>query len=262
MLYGIDISEWNGKNVPVSKYDFIILRAAIGNYDGSGCQMDELFSYNYNKCRNAGKPVGVYLYSYARNKKEALQEAEYMVDLLKGKQIDVGVWFDFEDADNWKQTHDFSWTVANCSDICKTFCDRMEKAGYYAGIYASLWMLDNYIEDYSHDKWVAAWGMNTGQPDYLVTNYGTMQQYTSIESGCYDGDVCFLESLDAYRSDPVDKPEPVADAVTELGTMIHKIALDVIAGKYGDGAERMQKLGIYYDMIQSVVNSILLKEGN
>ena len=53
MLYGIDISEWNGKNVPVSKYDFIILRAAIGNYDGSGCQMDELFSYNYNKCRNA-----------------------------------------------------------------------------------------------------------------------------------------------------------------------------------------------------------------
>lgn len=40
---------------------------------------------------------------------------------------------------------------------------------------------------------------------------------------------------------------------------IDKIALDVIRGKYGNGAERKKKLGSIYDIVQKRVNEILKK---
>lgn len=55
--------------------------------------------------------------------------------------------------------------------------------------------------------------------------------------------------------------EPKKKEVTKIDTTdkITKMALDVIAGKYGNGLQRKRKLGKYYKKVQKKVNELLKK---
>ena len=161
---GIDVSHNNGnvdwqavKNAGFG--DFAIIRMGYGgNYTS---QDDTQFINNVNKCENMGIPYGVYFYSYALNVNSAKSEIEHAKRLLKkvGKNFKYGVWFDMEDADGYKQEHGMP-SNSTLVDICYTFCESIENAGYYVGIYASLSWLNNQLNDSKldrFDKWVAQW---------------------------------------------------------------------------------------------------------
>lgn len=150
---GIDISEFNGDvNIEAlkGKVDFIIIRCGYGgNYEN---QDDSQYENNVKKCEKYGIPYGVYLYSYAKNAEMAKNEAAHALRLLRGKKPLYGVWYDVEDS-----TLPAGEALV---DNCIAFCDEVEKAGYYCGIYSFLnWMeerlsgprLDRF------DKWVAQW---------------------------------------------------------------------------------------------------------
>lgn len=178
MLKGIDISEHNG-DIDLSKYDheFVIIRAG---YDIS---TDRWFEANTMKCEKLGIPYGVYWYSYALTQKSALEEAEACLKAIKGKTISCGVWFDMEDADHYKEKHGWKMDRSNISAICNTFCEKIEKAGYYAGIYAShswLYGTGRLIDCPKYDKWVAHYGQsNDGERHGDYSDIGSMHQYTS-----------------------------------------------------------------------------------
>ena len=160
-MKGIDVSVHNGSidwnRVKSSGIQFAILRAGYGN---SAEQRDKQFEHNYTGAKLAGIPVGAYWYSYAKTPDEARQEAQVCISVLMGKQFEFPVYFDLEQ----KETLDTG--KANCSAMVRAFCDELERAGYWVGLYASRSVLDTHIEEDIKSRyalWIAEWG---GQMSY------------------------------------------------------------------------------------------------
>lgn len=159
MKKGIDLSCHNG-NINMSKVkssgvEFIILRLG---YRKNKNNIDEKFYENYNAAIQLGIPIGIYIYSYALNTIDALNEAQFVLNIAKNLTLEYPIFIDMEDSDNYKSKRHVSYST--CIDICETFCNYIENAGYYVGIYANLDWLNNKINDTKldkFDKWVAQW---------------------------------------------------------------------------------------------------------
>ena len=196
---GIDISQWNG-DVDVSGQEFVIIRAAFGT------NTDETFLNNVEKCRKANIPFGVYLYDYALNDDQALEQPTYLHNLLKKHDIvpDLGVWFDLEDADGYKNKNGVL-NKERCTKNCKVFCDYFKERGYYVGIYSSTSWFENMIDETGYPKWIANWGpVDNGTCQGDFSDQGVMHQYTSIP---LDKDVMYVE-MDVMKSNPIEVEEP------------------------------------------------------
>lgn len=183
MIKGIDISEHNGnvdmKKIKEDGIKFIILRLGYGKNQS---QIDKNFKTNYEKAINSNIPVGVYLYSYATNISDSKEEAKLVLDNIKGLKIEYPIFIDMEDADNYKAKRNVS--NATCIDICETFCQEIESAGYYVGIYANLDWLNNKINDNrldKFDKWVAQWNNRcTYKKEYGMWQYSSKGKVEGI----------------------------------------------------------------------------------
>ena len=150
---GIDVSEWNGSvdfAALRGKIDFAILRCGYGgNYT---FQDDGEFEANVGKCQAAGIPWGAYLYSYAQTPAMARDEAAHALRLLRGKRPLYGVWYDLED--------DSLPAGDSLTENCIAFGDALEEAGFYCGLYGSLYWMEHRLADPRldrFDRWVAQW---------------------------------------------------------------------------------------------------------
>ena len=98
-MYGLDLSKHNGtvdfNAIKNSGNDFVILRCGYG-VNGT---KDPKFEEYYAKAKATGLKVGAYYYSYALNISGALQEARNCLSFISGKQFEMPVYIDMEDAD-------------------------------------------------------------------------------------------------------------------------------------------------------------------
>ena len=188
--YGVDISEHNGANFDVSQYDFVIIRAAWGE------NTDKLFETYVQKCVDAKIPYGVYVYDYALDDSQAKAEAEYVLNLIKDKDVQLGIWFDMEDADGYKKKNNVL-TKERCTSSCKVFCDILKAHGYYTGVYTSTSWIGTYV-DTDYPLWIANWGSNNGTIQSDQSGVAVMHQYTSNP---FDKDVVY-HGIDFFKSDP------------------------------------------------------------
>lgn len=249
---GIDVSKHQGTidwtKVKAAGVQFAMLRAGYGRYDN---QKDEQFEANYAGATAAGIPVGAYHYSYATTAEQAKQEAEVFLGWIKGKNLTYPVAFDIEDK---KQAN---LGVSVISDIIRAFCSVVEAAGYYVVVYANKDWLTNRIDadcKSRYDIWLAQW---TSKPTY-TGSYG-MWQYTS--DGAVDGIAGRVDMNIAYK----DYPAIIAGMGSTTSTNTAKktnaeLADEVIAGKWGNGEERKQRLtaaGYDYDAVQAIVNKLV-----
>lgn len=188
--YGVDVSEHN-TDINVSKYDFVIIRACYGD------NTDKKFESFVKACESAKIPYGVYCYDYAINDEQAKAEANYILDLIKDKNVQLGVWFDMEDADGYKKKNSVL-TKERCTQSCKIFCDILKEKGYYTGVYTSTSWIGNYV-DTDYPLWVANWGTNDGNIQSDQSSVGVMHQYTSnpLDKNVIYHDVSF------YASNPI-----------------------------------------------------------
>lgn len=205
--YGVDISEHNGENFDVSKYDFVIIRASYGT------NKDKLFDTYVNKCEEANIPYGVYCYSYALDNEGAKAEGEFILDLIKDKDIALGVWYDMEDADGYKAKNN-ALTKDKLTSFCKIFCDVVHSQGYYTGVYSTKhWFETLCPTDYP--KWVANWGTNDGNVQADFSDYAVMHQYSANP---IDKDVIFYD-IEFYESTPIkqgqDEPQETVEDTKE-----------------------------------------------
>jgi hypothetical protein len=194
--YGVDISEHNSSDIDLSQYDFVIIRASYGEHT------DKKFEYFADKCEQLKIPYGVYCYDYALNDEQARAEAEYICSLVKGRNIQMGIWFDMEDADAYKKKAGVL-TKERCSFSCKVFCDYVSAQGYYTGVYTSTSWLGTFVET-TYPIWVANWGTNNGEIQSDQSSVGVMHQYSANP---IDKNVIFND-IDFYKSDPKsDEPK-------------------------------------------------------
>lgn len=196
-MKGIDLSEHNNGNIDFSQYDFVILRANWWTTE------DKKFKTFADKLDKLGIPYGVYCYDYCGDEQTALEQAEYTYNLIKDRDIKMGVWMDMEDADGWKQKNGYL-NKEHCSMVCKVFCDFFKKRGYFTGVYASSSWFDSMIEENGYPKWIANWGTNDGTCQADFSADGVMHQYTSTP---IDKDVAYHE-VDYFKSNPVEPDEP------------------------------------------------------
>lgn len=187
VLYkGIDVSsyqkdiDWN--LVKEQGVEFVILRAGYVSYADEQCHVDKYFEQNYQKCKELGIPVGCYWFTRARNTTQAENEADFFLNLIKGKQFEYPVCFDIESE---SLTNLSSSTLTN---ITIAFCEKLENNGYYVSLYCNPnWIDYILIKDRltEYDKWLAHW---TSTPKY-DNNFGGLWQYglgtcLGIEGDC------------------------------------------------------------------------------
>ena len=128
-MKGIDVSHHNGTIDwdKSERIDFVIIRAGYGRLT---TQKDKKFEENYTGAKKAGLHVGAYWYSYAQNISEAKLEAKACLEVIKGKKFDMPIYFDIEEASQVKLGK------AVCSKITQAFCEELENAGYFVGVYS------------------------------------------------------------------------------------------------------------------------------
>lgn len=168
----IDVSEHQGvinwEKVKADGIDGAIIRCGFGqNKTG---QDDKQFKRNADECSRLNIPFGVYLYSYAKTAAKAQGEAEHALRLVKGYKLALPIFYDLEEQ--------FTETVAAAK--ARIFTDIITRAGYTAGVYASLSWFKNYLKNYADGwRWVAAWGTNSGEPQTKPAGTVDVWQYTS-----------------------------------------------------------------------------------
>ena len=167
---GVDVSTWQDyidwPTLSQNTY-FAIIRAGYGLGN-----IDNFFEYNYQNAKANGVRVGAYWYSYASSVSDAVQEANYFVQALNGKQFEWPIYYDIEE----QSIFDAGIT----SDIARAFCDVLEANRYYCGIYSSTYTFNTYFDDDVKTKytiWLAHWDVDVPSYDgpYDVWQYGIGQ---------------------------------------------------------------------------------------
>lgn len=183
---GIDVSKYQGdidwKKVKADGVEYAIIRIAYRGYGSGEIVTDEKAIENIKDATKAGVKVGVYFFSQAINEKEAREEVQYVVDLVKDCKIEYPIVFDMEEISGDTARTD-KLTKEEKTDIAIAFCEEVKKEGYTPMIYANIkWFASQYemerIEKY--DKWFAYYDDNLYFP-YKIK----MWQYT--DSGKVDG---------------------------------------------------------------------------
>ncbi|MBQ1284971.1 MAG: hypothetical protein IIY19_00835, partial [Lachnospiraceae bacterium] len=141
---GVDVSAYNGtidwNKAKANGVDFAIIRIGWGD-DGYPNQDDSYAITNMNGCEAAGIPYGVYIYSYAVTEKEVDSEVAHTIRMIQGHNPVLGIWFDMEDADGYKQyrmgfnpyTHGEELT-----NFCLKYMNAIKAYGYEnVGVYAN-----------------------------------------------------------------------------------------------------------------------------
>ena len=183
---GIDVSAWQEKidwnNVKNDNINFAIIRAAYRGYSEGNIKKDKYFEDNIKGATAVGIKVGAYFFSQAKNEKEAIEEADYIVKLVKPYKINCPIIIDTEESSepNNKGRAD-SLSKAKRTAVVKAFCEEIKNKGYVPMIYASKSWFNNKLkmeELKDYKCWVAQW--NTKECDYKGN--WDIWQYTDVGS--------------------------------------------------------------------------------
>ena len=165
---GIDTSEhqWEVNwNAAAQVLDFAYVRLGYRGYTEGGIFLDPWFETNLAGASAAGLDTGVYFFSQATNVSEAIEEAEFVIDHLRGFRVNLPVIFDWEkiDEETARTTGLGELTLTDCA---VAFCRTIENAGYDAGVYFNRY-LGYYGFDLSRLNDYAFWVSVPGDfPDY------------------------------------------------------------------------------------------------
>lgn len=183
---GIDVSQFQGiidwDAAAASGIQYAFVRIGARGYQTGEIYEDTQFEANLEGARNAGLKVGVYFFSQAISPEETLEEAEYVLDTLNGRTLDLPVVFDFElPSDDSART----WTLeeGNIAAQADDFLSHIQQAGYQPMLYTNGQLSDLYQRNGTLDKWpiwYAEYGVET--PDLCGID---IWQYT--EAGQVDG---------------------------------------------------------------------------
>lgn len=258
MLKGIDISKWQGSgfNLDVAG-DFVIIKAT----EGTG-YVDPLCDKFYQQAKSKGLLRGVYHFARPDLGNSGAAEAEYFVKNIKGYIGDAILVLDYEVApysDDWayafaKRVHDLTgvWPMlyASASKINGVnWAKTAKNCGLWIAGYPSKYNVKNpplpSVNDMPYS--IGAWA------------FWAIWQYSS-SAGTLDRNIANMDKAAWLKyanasAQPSPTPTPTPAKKTN-----EQIADEVIAGKWGNGADRKKRLeqaGYNYNAIQTIVNNKL-----
>ncbi|MCR5053922.1 MAG: glycoside hydrolase family 25 protein [Lachnospiraceae bacterium] len=189
---GIDVSHHQGyidfNAVKEAGYDFVIARIGYRGYGEEGSlNADREFDNYYRDAKAAGLQVGAYFFAQAVNEEEAKEEADFVLGILNGRELDLPVVYDPESIlDDVARTDNVSGEQFTANT--KVFCETIAEAGYEPMIYANmLWEafeLDlSKLEGYP--IWYADYEDKPQTPyDFVIWQYTNEGSVPGVEGVC------------------------------------------------------------------------------
>ena len=181
----------------------VIIRIGYGN--DYAYQDDKQAVRNMDECERLGSPYGVYIYSYAMTMQETESEISHTLRMLKGRNPVRGVWFDMEDADEYKKNHGMDVYSEEdrtlLTDICIRFIEEMHSRGYITGVYANYDYYKNVLDTNrlsmteGFNMWLAHWDVEEPDMDCMMWQFGAYR----IGDHEFDGNIYYADYSSPYK---------------------------------------------------------------
>lgn len=181
----------------------VIIRIGYGN--DYAYQDDKQAVQNMDECERLGIPYGVYIYSYAITMQETESEISHTLRMLKGRNPVRGVWFDMEDADEYKKNHGMDVYSEEdrtlLTDICIRFIEEMHSRGYITGVYANYDYYKNVLDTNrlsmteGFNMWLAHWDVEEPDMDCMMWQFGAYR----IGDHEFDGNIYYADYSSPYK---------------------------------------------------------------
>ena len=215
LRYGVDVSWWQGtinwSKVAAAGVEFVFIRAARRSTDTGALYKDGRFVDYISGAKAAGLKVGVYIFSQSITVKEAEEEAEYLMEIVKDYDIDLPLVYDLEHYTGGRFTN-AKLSAREITDMCLAFCAKVEAAGYESMVYANPSMLKNDLYPKELGRlWLANY---TKQTSYSASDY---EYWQCSDIGEIDG-ISTKVDLDFWFSPGAQTPPemPFSDVKTEM----------------------------------------------
>ncbi len=161
---GIDVSKWQGEidwdKVVSSGVEFVMIR--IGAQDGfdGDYYLDKYFLKNIKGATDKGIDIGLYFYSFATDSKEAIKQANWIINNIKDYKIVLPVVFDWE---CWKYFNTLNISLFDITKVQESFLDTITSKGYSGARYGSKTYLSKMWLESDYPTWLAHY---TKETDY------------------------------------------------------------------------------------------------
>lgn len=191
---GIDVSKWQGKidyqKVKDAGVEFVFIKLGGTNGINGDYYLDPKFEDNIKGFIEVGIPVGVYFYSYANNIEKAKQDAEWVIEHLKGYKIDLPVAYDWE---NWSSYNKFKISFNTLTKSAGAFIETLESNGYQGILYSSKNYLEKIWMKNDYPVWLAHYTSKTNyQGSYDFWQMTSLGVIDGITENTVDIDIRYL----------------------------------------------------------------------
>lgn len=241
MLNGIDVSTYQGKvnwERVKPNIGFAILRCGFGS--DYVHQDDNQFARNVAECERLNIPFAVYLYSYATTEAMIESEVAHALRLIGGHKP-FCVFIDMEDGST------AGLGKATLTAFAKKYCEAVKAKGFNVGVYANQNWFRNYLDVKAlRECGYAIWCAKYSTEEPIIDAEFDIWQYSS--SGSVDG----IEG----RVDMNKMFNDIRGIKADAKKTVDELAKEVWQGKWGNGAERKQRLtaaGYDYASVQKRV---------
>lgn len=188
--FGIDVSAFQNRANPDGSntidweaaaedgVEFAMVRVALRGYTTGVLYSDAFYEQNIDGAMAAGIQTGVYIFAQAITVEEAIEEADYVIGLLKGHAIDGPVAYDWEMGTSAYRVYGIAPEVATACALA--FCRRIEEAGYQPLVYMSRYVGYNkynlpQLEDYP--TWYPEYKYPSTEPEKVFPNFYYLMDY-------------------------------------------------------------------------------------
>lgn len=198
---GVDVSDhqgwidWNA--VSGDDIDFAYIRLGNRGYTEGAIFEDQYYEYNIDSAHDAGLDVGVYFFSQAINEEEAREEAEFVLEKLNGRTLELPIAWDHEVVEDpsGRANNIDRETLTKCA---QAFFDVIEAAGYKTILYGNTHDLARIdLEALNAEPlWLAEYGVDKPTPklDLALWQYTNGATVAGID-GAVDLDIRFTNIL-------------------------------------------------------------------
>jgi hypothetical protein len=142
---------------------------------------------------------------------------------MNGKKFEYPVYFDLENSSQFDKGTDF------CDSLILAFCNELEKAGYYPGVYCSTFWFTNCVSRdvrIKYPVWIAEYNTKCNYKD----GYGIWQNGLATLSGTgnVDHDYCYVDypyivkngGYNGYSKTPAPTPTPTPTSDFKVGDKV------------------------------------------
>ena len=180
-IKAVDLSQYNvvtDYKKMANEVKYVIIRCGYRGSSEGKITEDTGFKNHINNCIANNMNIGIYFYDQSINELEAVEQANWVVEKIKGYNITLPIYIDSEYSRNHTGRADGISRQQRTSNLL-AFCNRIQELGYTAGVYASNSWFKSMVE-FDKLKYFNIWcaRYSTQKPDiskYDIWQYGSEQ---------------------------------------------------------------------------------------